>query len=113
MSGPGGDQQGPPVAWIEQGVMDHVTEKVRTLDAEPAARLVGVQYEQPFAGRDQQKEPLFKRTGHCGLRMWRLRWQSIAKPGDDREPMGIAPASLYQRVIPLGPLPLFGRFHGL
>ncbi len=43
MAGPGGDQQGPPIARIEHGVMDHVTEKVRSLDAEPAPRVVSVQ----------------------------------------------------------------------
>jgi len=73
MPGPGGDQQGPAIARIEHRVMDHVTEKVGSLDAEPAARVVGVQCEQPLAGRDQQKQPLLQRTGHCGLRMWRVR----------------------------------------
>jgi hypothetical protein len=73
MPGPSGDQQGPPIARIEHRVMDHVTEKMRSLDAESAARVVSVQCEEPLAGRDQQKQPLLQRTGHCDLRMWRVR----------------------------------------
>jgi hypothetical protein len=82
--------------------MDHMTEKMRPLDAKPAPRVVGVQHEQTLAGRDQQQKPLFKGTGHCGLPMLRMRWRSIPKPDDRRDPTGVGSRSYTKASVSTG-----------